>query len=73
MTRTDTAPLSFDDRFRLAVDQVAATFEARNGFLSDDDLLDAADAFTTDTMDDDGFYFGGDYARLRDRLFDYLG
>lgn len=40
--------LPFDVRFGLAYEAVRLTYERRDQYLSDDDLLDAADAWTID-------------------------
>jgi hypothetical protein len=40
--------MDFADRLLLALEEVNLTFERRDSYLSDDDLLDAADNWTTD-------------------------
>ena len=41
-----TAPLPFDDRYWLALEAVTMRYEERDEFISDDDLLDIAIAWT---------------------------
>lgn len=43
--------LTYDERYALAESFVIARFEERDNFISDSDLLDAADAFTTSDME----------------------
>lgn len=44
--------LDFADRLLLAFEAARLQYERREGFLSDDDLLDLADAWTTDPEPD---------------------
>jgi hypothetical protein len=54
------ACLTFDERFALAFEHARMVFERRGGFISDDDLLDIADAWE---------WGGADRERLLDALF----
>lgn len=72
-----TEPLSFDDRLLLAQERLVLTYAERDNFLSDDDVLDAADEFTTsvrsDDEDADDYYADdSDYVRLRAALFAFV-
>jgi hypothetical protein len=59
--------MTFADRFQGAWAQLALTYR-RRGLLTDDDVSDAARAWTEDA---DANY--GAYKQLRDHLFDHLG
>lgn len=72
ITRPDTAPLSFEERFLLAMDRCAMVYEERDGFLSDDNVIDITDEFTTDlhpSVDDDWDRETPDRDRLAAALF----
>lgn len=65
-------PLSFDERLELAHSSLVLTYERRDNFLSDDDVLDAADEWTTSEPygdDDESDPNRDDYESLRDALF----
>ncbi len=65
-----TAHLSFEDRLALAYAHLGVVFERRGNFLSDDDLLDAADLFTTSVFrEDEADWSDGDRERLIEALF----
>lgn len=65
-----TAHLSFEDRPALAHAHLGVVFERRGNFLSDDDLLDAADLFTTSVFrEDEADWSDGDRERLIEALF----
>lgn len=67
---TTAAPLAFEDRLTLAHAHLAARYEARGNFLSDDDLLDAANLFTTSVFrEDECDWSDGDRERLVEALF----
>lgn len=63
-------PLPFEDRVALVHAHLALRYERRGSFLSDDDLLDAAELFTVD-MREGGDWVNGhaDYDALVARLF----
>ena len=58
--------ITINDRFLLALTNLEMRFERRNGFLSDDDVLDAATAWTLTDFDAEDWT---DYETLRDMLF----
>lgn len=61
--------MTFDDRLSIALERVRLVYERRGNFVSDSDLLDTADLFTTDELGPDGLYpEDGD----RDALLDHL-
>ena len=63
--------LDFETRLTLALDEVRLTFERRANYLSDDDLLDAADNWTTDApYGDEDIAIREDYDRLVEALFE---
>jgi hypothetical protein len=71
--------LPFHDRVILAYEECRLVFERRDGFLSDDSVLDVAEAWTTDDLhhgfesDDPADWPSvDDYERLRDSLFELL-
>jgi hypothetical protein len=68
--RTDTLILGYRGRIQLAWDQVLATAEARGG-LTDSDLLDAAEAWTTSDFNDNDNDLS-DFGRLMDDLYRVL-
>lgn len=64
----------FTDRFRLAFTDLGMIADERNGFVSDDDILDTAERWTTDSRqyEQDGSYGfpdGGDFERLLDIIW----
>ena len=66
MTQTAT-PLPYQDRRALALSSMVLTFLERDGFWSDCDLMDTAEAFTTDpdyTDEEDGSRPRPDYDAL---------
>ena len=67
---TTASPLDFNDRLTLVHAHLAAVYERRGNFLSDDDLLDAADLFTTSVFrEDEADWSDGDRERLIEALF----
>lgn len=61
------ATLSFADRLAVAIEATNLRWERREGFLSDDNLLDAADDYTVDEPwadDEDGLRHRPDYEAL---------
>ena len=64
--------LSYGDRLMLAYEHAKMVFERRGGFISDDDILDLADDWTTDRRDDTYEFITGDtdWEHLRDDLHD---
>ena len=71
-------PASFHDRLSLALTHLLITWERRasvegEGFLTDSDVLAAADLWTISPVDHEGCYIDGpfihDYDELRDTLF----
>lgn len=68
--------LPFPERVWMGIEALRMRYEARDGFLSDDDVLDAADAWTVSVRDADedsetGWIDGddADYRKLVDTLF----
>lgn len=80
----NTAPnLDFNDRFNFAIAYLQNRWDERDGFLSDSDVLDAAEAWTTDdlswlgsldVMPSDEWVEAhtADYGRLKEALFAHL-
>lgn len=65
-------PLGFDDRLRLAYSDVVMVYEARDGFLSDDNVLDVAERWSVADFASDDEAGWDDYEALRDALFTLL-
>jgi hypothetical protein len=71
--RTDTTPLPLRDRLCAAHSQLVLVYERRNGFLSDDDVLDTAELWTTTPNDCDARGADdSDYRMMVETLFDWL-
>lgn len=64
--------LDFADRLLLALEGARLQYERRDGFISDDDLLDLADEWTTDTNETYLPEYRADYSALVDALFESL-
>jgi hypothetical protein len=72
MPVADDGRAEFEDRVLLAVESLRLRQERRDGFLSDDDVLDTADDWTTCERDDEGCFVEDnptDYIDLREELF----
>jgi hypothetical protein len=73
-----TEALNYEDRLTLAIDFLIMRFEKRDNFLTDSDVLDAAEAYTTDDytvlMSGDDWESAdiADYESLRDDMFDHI-
>jgi hypothetical protein len=63
-TETRTAPAPYDDRFGEALAWLAVRYEERGDFLSDDDIVTAAELFSTSAEKTEA-----DYRRLVEDLF----
>lgn len=80
---TTPQPLPFVARYELALEDARITYEARDGFISDDDILDISERWTTstplpeaewdrivaETGEAPDPWVGADVYRLRDELF----
>lgn len=65
-----TTTLTYPDRFLLALDYLRLRYQQRDGFLSDSDLMDASERWTTEQPDEPGFYSeDGDWQRLLNALY----
>lgn len=64
--------MSFADRLALAHTELVLTYERRDNFLSDSDVIEASERWTTDTWDDDEGFVGGDQHQLQEALFEML-
>lgn len=63
--------IDYFDRYLLALEHLRLRWERRGEFLSDDDVFNAADLFTTEQPDaEGGFAEGGDRYRLLDHLYE---
>ena len=70
MNRTDTIALPFPIRATLAHESLVMQSETRpNGQLTDSDVLNAAEAWTTSNLDTIDLNAVEDYDALRDTLF----
>lgn len=74
MNRPDTSPLDLNDRILLAHTALGITWEQRDGFLSDDDVLDVCALWTTTDLDaryasDDVTWEPGDYDEMTSLMF----
>lgn len=76
-------PLPFEDRLQFATEELRKTYEDRGNFLSDSDVYDAAEMWTTsdlsvfsdlsiDPTDPRVDPLVADYEKLRGALFDWL-
>ena len=65
-------PAGYADRLLLAMEAVHLQWERRNQYLSDDDVLNVADQWTTSQWYPDGVVDDADYCELRDTLFDRI-
>lgn len=54
---------SYGDRILLAREACVRRFEERDGFISDDDVYDVAECYSTSEME---------YDAMRDELFEWL-
>lgn len=61
---SDLFTLPYEDRLYAAGENLRLIYERRDSFLSDSNVIEAADDWTTDTWSDDDGFVGGDHERL---------
>jgi hypothetical protein len=65
--------LDLNDRFILAMEQLVRVYHDRGEFISDDDILDVSECWTTSKRDAEGYWpeneIDADIHQLRDMMF----